>query len=660
MLATVCSTFAMMPASVGYAQNAPRSAPLPARINVERITLQQTVHYSVEVEGDISNIIPPNTTDFRVVGRSTGTSMTFIHGQLQRTMSATWSLAPTRSGTLNTGTATVIYNDGSSRKTQSFNIYVDEDAGSRSPSAPSGTSQGAPPSGMGTPGTMPPIPGAPLPPGSTPTPPSGPFGVPLPPQIPGRQSPPATTNDAPNLALPLSETFHTNREGIDTSRPFVVAYASSSSAVRGQPLLIEYVYFAPLTGMGYDATDLTEPAFVNAWFRDITSERTQRGSRLGNVQVGGQVFSAQIVRSYMVVPLSEGRFDAAPLSLVIEGRSFTRRTGPIPIASPKLYVDITLPPTQGKPADDARSVGRLELSVRMSPSSVNSGEVVHLTMEVRGIGAGSFIHLPAYTAPDAFRAFTPTDTEETEVQADGWVHTTLRRTLTFQATKAGVYTFAPVVFSWYDPWKAQWETQRSDAFTVKVAGANIVEDEAPHERANENGPALRWTDNLPTPEAISPGFGPIARMRTATWRGSPFFYGLCALPILLTIAVLAIGRWRKERLATRPQRERDDAARNALRALKDLRYRDINDFSSLQRIARQYLATRIGPPCHGASIQELRALVQQHRDPSHAEAIAQWMETCETARYGGGDASQFDELHAGLLQWIRQDDEWQA
>ena len=630
--------------------NATARDAIPAQVSPTHIEMGQTVRYSVEVEGDVANVMPPSTVDFQVVGRSTGTSMTFINGRMQRTISATWTLAPTRTGMLNTGSATVLYNDGTSARTTSHNVTVAE-----TQQAPN-----APPATTAAPGQMPAIPGVTsrtLPGAQTPTGPAATSQTPA--QTPApltRTLPQRTGSNTPILPPPLSEALFSNTDGIDGSRPFVVAYTSARTGVLGEPILIEYVYFAPLLGLGYDASDLSEPAFVNAWFRDITEQRTPRGQRLSDVMIGSQRFSAQLVRSYMVVPLDDGAFQVAPLTLTIEGRSFSRRTAPVPIASPPMEIAISTPPEEGRPYPRARAVGRFTVEASVTPTHAAPGDIIHVDIEISGVGTPNHGQIPEYTPPEGFRAFSPNDHAENEVTATGWVHTTLKRTLSFQASQAGEFVFPGVRFAWYDPWKSRWEEAHSEDTRVVIEGEPAASLNEPAPEPNSET-TRSWTESLPDPNHLSNELGPIARMRASEpWTGSKLYYFLFVLPLALTGAWVGGQRFRQRREQTREERARKRAGTTASAQLRRITYTSVDDFSALAKSLRGYLALRISNQILGSTIHELRAIVRDAREQKDADHVAALVERAETARYGGGSEDDFRALQAEIAQWIREDE----
>lgn len=615
-----------------------------ARVDRHAITTQEVVRLIVETEGDARSILPPESDDFRVVSRSTQTNMSFINGHMTRQLTATFQLAPLRAGKLETGSATIVLNTGRRLQTPSYSVDV-SDAGLPSGAQPQlpapSMRSGAPPGAGGA--QMPSIP-APYarPPAPAPTSPAArAFGY------------------FPPMPPPGSDALITSEEAtVDGQLPFLLPYVSKTSTVSGEPFLVEYLYYAPLLGLGFEASDLSEPAFKDAWFHDITESRAQSGARLGNVRINGHLYGVHLVRSYLVVPLQSGTFDVAPLGLVVEGRSLTRRTGTLALTSPALTVDVAPLPAD-KPDAAARSVGRYDFELRVSPLEAQVGDTIQVVMDIQGVGVPSQIHMPEFPAPKTLRPFSPSDKSTSDYHTSGWIESSLRRTLSFQATEEGDVTIPSVTFHWFDPWDATWKSHTTDPQIVRVQGVNPnVEIEA----AKEDDSQLTrpsWQSALPKPEDRSPDMGWSARLRRQNepWTGTPWFFVLFAFPLVLSLTWIASDHWRHHRRRTARTRAEHSAGRDALRAIRGLRFQRQEDFSHLSRTARAYLSALGDSSAQGATLEELRRIVARTRPDASVAPLITAVEDAESARFGGGDAATFERLRGAIEAWILEDQE---
>lgn len=604
-----------------------------ARVDRHRITTQEVVRLIIETEGDARSVLPPESDDFRVISRSTQTSMSFVNGHMTRQLTATFQLAPTRAGTLETGAASVLLNTGRRHQTPSFTITVEDKGG------PAGAQPPMPSAASGS--QMPQVP--------------PPYAKPPPPAPTSRAARPF--GQLPPMPPPGSDALiSVDAAVVDGKVPFVLPYVASRSATRGEPFLVEYLYYAPLLGLGFEASNLSEPAFKDSWFHDITEARAQAGVRLGNVRINGHLYAVHLVRSYLVVPLSEGTFDVAPIGLVVEGRSVTRRTGTLALWSPALTVDIAALPATA-PDVQAPSVGRFDFDVRVSPLEAQVGETLQIQLTIQGVGVLSQMQMPDVPVPATLRAFPPTDTSSSDYDTSAWIESTLSRTLSFQATQEGDIEIPQIIFHWFDPWERAWKQQTSEPQTIRIQGVNAAID-IDQTRDQDAGPTrVSWQSALPKPDDHSDAVGWTARLRQKDepWAGTLWFYLLMALPLVLCVAWIGTDRWRAHRRLTAPARAENSAGRDALRALRALRFHKQEDFSQLSRIARSYLAAQGQASAQGATIDELTRLVRVSRPAARASTLVEAVEQAESARFGGGDADTFAQIQRTIDAWIVED-----
>lgn len=634
MLAHVLTLFLLLGLSVtAWARD------IQTRVSAETITTQDVLTFTIEAAGDVRSVLPPHTEDFDIVGRSTQTSMSFINGHMSRTLTASFQLAPTRAGQLTLGPAQVVLNTGRTLETDSYKITV------RDTGAPRGATPQLPPStGMTSPpASMPPIP----------TPKTAP------PSSRNLRSPAAKEfGDYPPLG-PLGSDQLTTKDDhrFDPQKPFILPFVSKTSVVVGEPFVVEYMYYSPVRGLGFDAYDLNEPAFKDAWFKDITDARFASSPRVTNVQIGGAIYSTQLVRSYLVVPLKSGAFEVPPISLTVEGRTFSRTTKPSLAASPSMQVDILDVPEEARPSAKAQSVGRYHFRASVSPEEAQVGDTFQLHIEVNGIGVPSQIHLPDVTLPETLRAFAPTESSNSTESTTGWVESRVRRTLSFQATEEGDYVIPPITFHWYDPWQAEWKSRQSEALTFRVQGINPnIEIEAPD--TDDNQPLrVSWVLGLPTGDEIPDDIGLTARLRrnSEPWIGSPLYIALLLFPLLCVLIIQGTQWFRRRRTASASTRRYQKAGPAALRELQALEYRDAQSFSLLDRSVRNYLRAREVPNAVGATLDELRRALSDTRGGASADALLPQLEALQLARFGGADAAQFQTLRRALIDWVKTD-----
>lgn len=602
---------------------------ISAVISAETIDVNERLTFIVNAEGDARAIVPPHAPDFNIVGSSTQTSMSFVNGHMSRVLTATYQLAPTRTGELIVGPAQVVLNTGGTVDTERFTVRVTGTPRRATQPPPAPTHR---PSAQ-----MPSIP-----------PPARPL------RTPGRQS----FGDYPALGAPANDGFHTQSEyRFDPNKPFILPFVSKKEVVVGEPFLVEYIYFAPVRGASYTGTDLGEPAFVGAWFKDISDSRMAGRARLSTTYIAGNAYRSQIVRSYLVVPLEEGPFDIAPVSLTIQADTFVRRAVAEQTLSPRMNVEVLPLPEAGRPSPNARNVGRYHFDVTLTPVEAQVGDTFQLTLEVFGIGVPSQIRLPNVELPKGLRAFAPVQNTTTEESSLGWVESRLQHTVSFQASEEGDYVIPPIQFHWYDPWDGLWKSDESEPFTLRVQGVNPsvafeVDDTPPSKPLR-----VSWLDGLPTGAETSAEIGFAAQLRRhdEPWRGSPLYFALLGVPIVATLSIVGMNFFRRRRAASAPTRAFARAGRGTIRALRAQRYEGPASLSELERLVRAYLRARHIPNAVGATLPDLERSLGETRDKARAAELIATLDTLQNARYGGSSKEVFVVIQRDLIEWVERD-----
>lgn len=608
-------------------------------ISAQQMGLQNTIVYTVETQGAVQSISPPQSRDFEVVGQSTQTSVSFINGKSIRRLVASFELSPLKEGSLQTGAATIQLRDGTTSKTQSYAVTVKNDG--RPPRRPPATPQVHPP---GAPAWLQPT----VPPKQSTN--SGPFG------------------EYPVLPPVATDELHTQQDlHISPDRPFILPFTNTVTPVKGEPFLVEYLFYEPSMSLGFEATDMDEPAFPNAWYKDVTEQRVAYNQRIVRVRAGGQIYNAQLIRSYMVVPLQDGRYTIPSLTLTISGRTFS---GPVPsydLASSKMNVNVAPLPNNNHAPPPNDNVGRYRLDATVNSKTARVGDTLELTLTVEGIGSPLKIQYPTIDWPALLRTHTPKDNTQTGVGPTGWITTKLERSVAFEAQSEGDFTIPAITLQWYDPWKQAWQSQSTDPIIIRIQGQQPASTSGPRasqeeHKEEETLPSLSWMDELPTADQIPEDWGMIARMRKMgePWKGTPLYYLLFFLPIVVSLSLISsrlIKSWRRK---TEDNRTQLQAKPRALKALRNCTHATADNFAEMNRITRNYLVATGIPGARGATLEELRSTLLAQKPQQDVDTLISLVERVENARYGGMASQDFKVLRGELIRWIQHDDRDEA
>lgn len=598
-------------------------------LSSQEITTQETLTYHVEIEGSVQGVEPDFSEDFRLVGQSTQTSISFINGQTTRKLIATYQLVPQTAGTFNTGSAVIRFRNGQTSQAKSFRVIV-KDAGPRDP-GPQRAAQ----------------------------PPSRPPTVPWPTAPPPKPQSlaPRDFGAYPTLPLPSSNQLHAPTDWQPPrDRPFILPFVNQKTVTRGEPFLVEYLYLEPLTAIGFEAHDMDEPEFTDAWFEDISDARIATQGRIMRMRYGADTYDAQIIRSYIVVALQEGPFVIPPFGLTIGGFTFTQRLEPFQVESPPMKVEVRAVPPHDGTEPVPPNVGRYSLSAKLRPDEARVGDTFHLDLNIRGVGVPSQVRFPDISLPKEFRKLSAPEKQRVRTNALGWLETHKTQSLSFQVSKEGDYEIPPIVFQWFDPWDNEWKRSETKAFTLRVHGhAPQNTDETPDEK-DDLSVSQTWVQELPNPDTMSDNEGFIARMRQRgePWHGSSWYFFLLSLPILAFVGLIASARIARLRKNTREKRLHLSAQAVATRALKKCPANELESFMRMDQIMRDYLRARGMHGAHGATYQELYEALAQSQGQERADALIPLLEGLEEARYGGANPVRFHALRHQLLQWLSE------
>lgn len=602
---------------------------ISTNISSQEITTHDVLVYSVEAEGAVKGVDPSFSKDFTVVGQSTQTSISFINGQTTRKLTASFQLAPNTPGTLRTGSATIRFKNGQTSHAKSYTIRV-QDAG-------------AAPRTSRTPPPQPPT--------------HAPSWLPSPPPPPQTLAAKAF-GEYPVLPLPGSEALHTQTDWQPPKdRPFVLPFINKEHVVVGEPFLVEYLYMEPLTALGFEALDMDEPEFPNAWFQDISELRLSTSPSRMRLRYGGAYYNAQIIRSYMVVPLREGSVSIAPLGLTLAGHTLTQRLEPFRITSPELTLIVTTPPPHKGETLSSPNVGRYHFNADLREETARVGDTVHLDLSIHGLGVPAHVRFPNVVLPQELQTLSAPETQRVSTSTAGWLETKKNQTLSFQPTQEGDFDIPPISFQWFDPWDSTWKHAETKAWTLHVKGHAPQASAPPTPAQKDTNIPSSWLTELPTGEHISEHQGLIERMRqyNEPWHGNPWYFFLLSIPIGSFLGLLALENLAHRRQRSRTVRRSNSAARQARRALKKCPPSDLESFSRMDQVMRKYLFARGIEGTRGATYQELRNALLPTRTAQHVDSLISHLQALEEARYGGADPVRFHALRNHLLAWLERD-----
>jgi len=325
------------------------------------------------------------------------------------------------------------------------------------------------------------------------------------------------------------------------------------------------------------------------------------------------------------------------------GRRAVYETAVVPSNRPAIQV-LELP-TAGRPAGFSGLVGKYKIAAQATPTEINVGDPITLTVKISGPPYLGNVRLPSL----ATQSRLDRDFKIPQERASG----TLRRgakvfTQTIRARHSEIARIPPIELSYFDTESGRYQRAETEAIPVSVASAKIVTARDAEGIAIsgsiqteleslEGGIAANYEDF----DALQvQAWGPVAWLHSAAWASLIF------LPPLTYGSLLAFVVFTRRRDSDPAQR----LARQAFRALsKDLKAINVKGMdkglsgeaaeqdAALLQALRQYLGDRLGlaPGALTFADVELR-LAARGVDSELIRTLNNLFDRCEAGRYAGG------------------------
>ena len=227
-------------------------------------------------------------------------------------------------------------------------------------------------------------------------------------------------------------------------------------------------------------------------------------------------------------------------------------------------------PQANRPADFAGAVGQFQVEATASPTKVNAGDPITLSLKISGTGNFDRVSSDMLAADAHWKSYSTKS------------HFDANDTVNYQGTKtfeqpiipndASITAVPSLSFSFFDPEKRQYVTSTTPPIPVTVTGSSIAP--APSTPV-ATSPVATTAPTAPTPPPASstpvstdglranqldPGFF-VSTLRPIYL--NPWFLAGQSLPLLALLCGLALVR--RQELASHPQRTRATAAQQAIR-----------------------------------------------------------------------------------------------
>ena len=307
------------------------------------------------------------------------------------------------------------------------------------------------------------------------------------------------------------------------------------------------------------------------------------------------------------------------------------------VPSNRPALDVQEPPIDGRPPGFSGLVGQYQVGASATPTQVNVGDPITLTVRVSGPDYLDNVELPPLQSnADMARDFrVPKDMASPKIEAGAKVWTQ-----TVRANHAKVTAIPPIDLPYFDAGKGEYAVARSEAIPLEVRPTKVVtarDAEGTASAAPVRSRLKAWTQGIAhNYEDLSvlddQSAGPLA------WIRSPLWMALLGAPPGLYLVLLAA-------TVTVRRRRADPAAIEARRAQGVLR-RELagcRDPAALLDAVKGYLGRKLRTASGAITFADTSAsLVARGVAPEKVAELRDLFEACEAHRYAGGASSPQD------------------
>lgn len=393
-----------------------------------------------------------------------------------------------------------------------------------------------------------------------------------------------------------------------------------------------------------DEPDLVRQLQSETIFEVLGAQVPAKASKVEFGDVSMTAYTAERV----IIPREAGRLTIGPATASVEvierrkmsvfDRDQTRRAV---VPSAPLVLNVRPLPSEGRPANFNGLVGQYRLSVRASPTEVNVGDPITISIRVEGPLAAQ-VPAPALDRQanlvESFRLAS----EETPGSMDGRSKIFTR---TLRALRDDVTRIPPIELPYFDVASGQYSIARSEPIDLKVRPTRVItasdaevrpdaeqvesglaiEDRAGGIRANYEGADLLLD------QSFSLGVAMTRPTVLAAVVAPPAAYALISFTMMA----------RRRAAKNAPTSRRRRALSEARAALASASGDGSGVALGVSAAVRRYVGAKFNQPAEGLTGRECAELARG-ADPGIAAGLQALLDRCDAALYGG---LPLDEAH---------------
>ncbi len=427
-----------------------------------------------------------------------------------------------------------------------------------------------------------------------------------------------------------------NSEMIADSNLHLVAEVSKANPYLNEAITVVYkLYVSPRVSVS-NWREMDSPKYADFWSQSIDQKmRVQDGEYMG------EPYRYVVLRKTILYPQKTGELNIEPLALsvAVDVPSNRRdifgsriyKTVNKTVAADNKKINVKALP-DGKPANFTGAVGDFDFDVELSKNSLNAGESLQATVEVKGNGNLKLFDLPALTAPPSLEMYSPERKENVTTNLSG-MQGSISEDYTVVPTKQGKYPIPALSFSWFDPQSGTYKTKNSEELLIDVENGPVASSPSTG-NSNPNRQAVAVNSDQFRFIKLKTS---LKDLNQSEFLGSAGFWSALVLPLAVIPLFIFFGKKREERandVKGNRIRKADKLAKKYLSEAKKNLGDQKEFYLALERSMHNYLKAKLRIQISEMSKDRIEGIL---REKGVAEEtiteFLQLLSSCEYARY---------------------------
>lgn len=448
---------------------------------------------------------------------------------------------------------------------------------------------------------------------------------------------------------------------IDDKTLFARASVSKSNPYQGEQIIVTYKIYTQIPVRQFAIDKL--PGNRGFWAEDLSEGRQIKQYE---ETIGDRRYQVAEIRRGALFAQESGKLAIEPLDLNVLAmvQRQRRRTGTIfdlfddpffssqqaverPLSTNRISLNVRpLPPA---PDGFTGGVGRFDVIGGANLDKVKANEAVSYRLTISGTGNLMLVNAPSPEFPSIFEVYDPQITDNIKKSENGISGSRTYEWILIPRSQ-GHYTIPRLAFVFFDPSTGQYVTRYIAPQEIEVekgSGQTVM-------AGGQKDDVLHLNSDI---NYLHPS-GRLHPVRQQQHAGTPFWLALAAI-ILLTLATLLLGRRHQAAVQDVVGMRKKHAVRMARKRLKTaakhLKDNDSNRFyEEIYRAIWGCLSDKYSIPLANLSRDTVSAcLVEKHVPEAQQQSIMQVLQDVDLARFAPGDAhSQMQGIYDEALNMI--------